>query len=65
MCELRVFCKKFYGMICKRDKDGLKCLKVRGDNGKLIDLQLNRDDLEKIREINDVSLDPHISTIKT
>ena len=52
MCELRAFCKKFYGMICKRDKNGLKCLKVRGDNGKLIDFQLNKDDLEKILKIN-------------
>ena len=52
MCELRAFCKKFYGMICKRDKNSLKCLKVRGDNGKLIDFQLNRDDLEKVQQIN-------------
>lgn len=52
MCELRVFCKMFYGMICKKDKNSLKCLKVRGDNGKLIDLQLDKDDLEKIQKIN-------------
>ena len=52
MCELRTFCKKFYGMICKRDKNSLKCLKVMGDNGKLVDFQLNKKDLKKIRKIN-------------
>ena len=52
MCELRAFCKKFYGMICKRDENSLKCIIVRGDNGKLIDFQLIKDDLEKILKIN-------------
>lgn len=52
MCDLSAFCKKFYGMNCKIDKDGLKCLKIRGDNGKLIDFQLRKDCLELILKIN-------------
>lgn len=52
MCELRDLCKKYYGINCKKAKNGLKCLKVRGDNGKLIDFQLDKNYLETIRKIN-------------
>ena len=39
-------------MICKRNENTLRCLKVRGDNGRLVDFYLKKDDLEMIWKIN-------------
>ena len=52
MCELEAFCRKFYGMNCEKDKNSLKCLIVKIDNGRLMDFQLKKNYLGKMQKIS-------------
>ena len=49
---LRQLGEFLFFFIFSRDEKTLRAHMIKGDNGKLIDFQLNKDDFEKIRKIN-------------